>query len=137
MREGIVVKIPDSHRFPKHSAEISQRFKDILAVTHNRRNLDLSKEVRASFNIKKHTVIPLNGLAKSPTITTLPDDYIHYEEPRILTVREYARIQSFPDWYIFQGKLLSILEHTSEFVDNSLKNADKMFNSKVTAASEI
>lgn len=104
MREGVEVKIPDSHRFPKHSALISKRFEDILAVTHNRRNLDLSKEVRERFNIKKHTVIPLNGLDKSPTITTLPDDYIHYEEPRILTVREYARIQSFPDWYIFQGK---------------------------------
>ncbi len=104
MREGVEVKIPDSHRFPKHSPLILKRFEDILAVTHNRRNLDLSKEIRERFNIKKHTVIPLNGLDKSPTITTLPDDYIHYEEPRILTVREYARIQSFPDWYIFQGK---------------------------------
>ena len=105
MREGVEVKIPDSHRFPKHSAEISKRFKDILAVTHNRRNLDLSKEVRESFNIKKHTVIPLNGLDKSPTITTLPDDYIHYEEPRILTVREYARIQTFPDDWEFTGSI--------------------------------
>ena len=104
MREGVKIDIPDSHRFPKHSPEITKRFEDILAVTHNRRNLDLSKEIRERFNIKKHTVIPLNGLDKSPTITTLPDDYIHYEEPRILTVREYARIQSFPDWYIFQGK---------------------------------
>ncbi len=104
MRQGVEVKIPDSHRFPKHSELISKRFEDILAVTLDRRNLDLSKEVRERFNIKKHTVIPLNGLDKSPTITTLPDDYIHYEEPRILTVREYARIQSFPDWYIFQGK---------------------------------
>ncbi len=104
MRKGVNEKIPNSHRFPKHSALILRRFEDILAVTHNRRNLDLSKEVRERFNIKKHTVIPLNGLDKSPTITTLPDDYIHYQEPRILTVREYARIQSFPDWYIFQGK---------------------------------
>lgn len=104
MREGVKEEIPDSHRFPKHSAVIVKRFKDILDVTHNRRNLDLSKEVRERFNIKKHTVIPLNALGKSPTITTLPDDYIHYEEPRILTVREYARIQSFPDWYLFKGK---------------------------------
>jgi DNA (cytosine-5)-methyltransferase 1 len=104
MRIGVDEVIPNSHRFPKHSGLIIERFKEILAVTQNRRNLDLSKEVRERFNIKKHTVIPLNGIDKSPTITTLPDDYIHYKEPRILTVREYARIQSFPDWYIFRGK---------------------------------
>ena len=46
----------------------------------------------------------MDGNDKSPTITTLPDDYIHYCEPRILTVREYARLQSFPDWFQFKGK---------------------------------
>ena len=40
----------------------------------------------------------------SPTLTTHPDDYIHYSEPRILTVREYARIQTFPDWYEIKKK---------------------------------
>lgn len=104
MREGCNEKIPNSHRFPKHSPEIVSRFKSILAETKDRRNLDLSKTLREKYSIKKHTVIPLNGNDKSPTITTLPDDYIHYAEPRILTVREYARIQSFPDWYLFQGK---------------------------------
>jgi DNA (cytosine-5)-methyltransferase 1 len=101
---GMKGNIPDSHRFPKHSLPISSRFETILSITKDRRNLDLSKEIRERYNIKKHTVIPLNGDAKSPTITTLPDDYIHYDEPRILTVREYARIQSFPDWYLFKGK---------------------------------
>lgn len=104
MRKGTKTKIPDSHRFPKHSIEIITRFKNILRETKNRRNLDLSPRIREKYNIKKHTIIPLNGFDKSPTITTLPDDYIHYDEPRILTVREYARIQSFPDSYIFRGK---------------------------------
>ena len=40
----------------------------------------------------------------SPTITGHPDDYLHYCEPRIMTVRECARIQSFPDWYQFKKK---------------------------------
>jgi DNA (cytosine-5)-methyltransferase 1 len=104
MREGVENKIADSHRFPKHSAAIIDRFKSILEETKDRRNLNISKLIQEKYNIKKRTVIPLNSIDKTPTITTLPDDYIHYLEPRILTVREYARIQSFPDWYKFQGK---------------------------------
>ena len=37
------------------------------------------------------------------TVTSLPDDFVHYEQPRILTVREWARLQTFPDWYVFRG----------------------------------
>lgn len=38
------------------------------------------------------------------TATSLPDDYVHFCQPRILTVREWARLQLFPDWYVFSGK---------------------------------
>ena len=37
------------------------------------------------------------------TATSLPDDFVHYCQPRIPTVREWARIQTFPDWYQFFG----------------------------------
>jgi DNA (cytosine-5)-methyltransferase 1 len=39
----------------------------------------------------------------SITATSLPDDYVHYSQARSPTVREWARIQTFPDWYQFAG----------------------------------
>ncbi|MDI1256940.1 MAG: DNA cytosine methyltransferase [Flavobacterium sp.] len=95
-------KIPDSHRFAKHTKPTLQKFEYILR--HAEKNKTLSVEIKEMFDLKKRTVIPLSGLTPTATITTLPDDYIHYSEPRIFTVREYARIQSFNDWYEFKGK---------------------------------
>ena len=40
----------------------------------------------------------------SITATSAPDDYVHFAQPRILTVREWARLQTFPDSYSFVGK---------------------------------
>jgi DNA (cytosine-5)-methyltransferase 1 len=95
-------QIPDSHSFPNHRPEIVQKFIQILKE--QQPNENLNKGLRKKLGVKKHTIILLDGKSKTPTITTLPDDYIHYCEPRILTVREYARLQSFPDWYEFKGK---------------------------------
>jgi DNA (cytosine-5)-methyltransferase 1 len=53
--------------------------------------------------MKKHSFVILHPRQPSHTLTTLPDDILHYSENRILTVREFARLQSFPDWFAFQG----------------------------------
>ena len=37
------------------------------------------------------------------TVTSLPDDIVHHAEDRIPTVREVARLQTFPDWFEFNG----------------------------------
>ncbi|MEP4136047.1 MAG: DNA cytosine methyltransferase [Cyclobacteriaceae bacterium] len=96
------VSIPDSHRFAKHSKATIEKLKYVLQNAP--KNKSLSKELKEKFNLKKRTIIPLSGNTPTPTITTLPDDYVQYCEPRIFTVREYARIQSFNDWYEFKGK---------------------------------
>jgi DNA (cytosine-5)-methyltransferase 1 len=54
---------------------------------------------------RKHSQRALNPHAPSPTMLSLPDDFVHYREPRTLTVREMARIQSFPDSFVFFGKV--------------------------------
>lgn len=102
LKGDVTNKVPDSHRFAKHNPDTIKRLQFIL--DNAERNTTLSKELKERFNLKKRTVIPLSGDQPTPTITTLPDDYVHYCEPRIFTVREYARIQSFNDWYEFKGK---------------------------------
>jgi len=88
----------DSHRFAKHTEVVKNRFQVAL-------NEKLtSSSYRERFQLKKSSTKILEANKPTPTITTLPDDYIHYCEPRIMTVREYARIQSFPDTYQFKGK---------------------------------
>lgn len=101
-KEVISNVIPDSHRFAKHYPKTIDKFEFIL--NNAEKNKTLSDEIKESFNLRKRTLIPLAANTPTATITTLPDDYLHYKEPRIFTVREYARIQSFKDWYEFKGK---------------------------------
>lgn len=65
-------------------------------------------EIPAEAQTKKFAqkVLPADWGNGRPTITatSMPDDYVHYSQPRILTVREWARLQLFPDWYRFKGK---------------------------------
>ena len=102
MRKSFNSNIPDSHRFAKHSENTVKLFSKL--IKHTTKGKRLSEEERRLFNVKKRSIVVLNPKKPTPTLTTHPDDYVHYSEPRILTVREYARIQSFPDDFEFKGK---------------------------------
>lgn len=54
---------------------------------------------------KKQTQKALNADRPAPAALSIPDDACHYQELRTLTVREMARIQSFPDSFVFKSKV--------------------------------
>jgi len=103
MREDTPATLsPNSLRIPRHRPETKKKFERILKDCPKGKSL--SKEYREKWDMKKQCFTPLHPNQISRTITTLPDDLLHYSEPRILTVRENARLQTFPDWFEFRGK---------------------------------
>jgi DNA (cytosine-5)-methyltransferase 1 len=87
--------------YSNHSEEIQEKFEFM-----QERGLD-NKDLPDKYRTKKFSqrVLPPNWNGSDPwmTVTSLPDDYVHFEQPRSLTVREWARLQTFPDWYRFVG----------------------------------
>ena len=102
MRKGLNGMKPCSMRLARHQKSTVEKFKLIQEIS--RPGVSLSDNERAIIGTKKQSICVLDSKTPSRTITTLPDDILHYKEPRILTVRESARIQSFPDDFKFKGK---------------------------------
>lgn len=87
------------HEYSKHAKRIVDKFAHMIAN---------KGQIPEKWQTKKFSqkVLPRTWGNGRPTITatSMPDDYVHYSQPRILTVREWARLQLFPDWYRFMGK---------------------------------
>ena len=101
-RDGSVYKTGDlitEMEYSNHSDFIVEKF---TAMIEN------GGEIPERFRTKKFAqkVLPRTWGKEGPTITacSAPDDYVHFAQPRSLTVREWARLQTFPDWYVFAGK---------------------------------
>ena len=101
-RDGSVFAAGDAvseMEYSNHSDYIVEKFTEMI------RN---GGEIPERFKTKKFSqkVLPRVWGKDGPTITacSAPDDYVHFCQPRSLTVREWARLQTFPDWYVFAGK---------------------------------
>lgn len=97
---------PTDLRLARHADVISERFAEIIELSHaeGRLNTAISDEMRARYGLKKRALRVLDPDRPAPTVTSMPDDLLHYSEARTLTVRENARLQAFPDWFSFRGK---------------------------------
>jgi len=103
---GVGAKLVGDLRLARHRPEIEKRFGEIIEICHaeGRLNTSVGADIRHRYGLKKQALRVLDPDMPSPTITSMPDDLLHYAEPRTLTVRENARLQSFPDWFKFEGK---------------------------------
>lgn len=91
-----------NHKTSNQSVDVIKRLDIILKVGDYKKAKDKLNECGLSSNKRNYNV--LKPESQSPTVMTIPDDYIHYNSPRALTVREMARLQSFDDSFVFQGK---------------------------------
>jgi len=92
----------NNHKTSKQNETVVKRL-DIILKEGNYKNAQAELcECGLSSNKRNYNVLKAED--QSPTVMTIPDDYIHYNAPRALTVREMARLQSFDDSFVFQGK---------------------------------
>jgi DNA (cytosine-5)-methyltransferase 1 len=86
------------HDYSDHAPRIIEKFEHMIA-----NGGDIPEHMRTKKFAQR--VLPKTWGEKGPSITatSMPDDYVHFSQPRIPSVREWARLQMFPDWYVFKG----------------------------------
>ncbi|MGP8078164.1 MAG: DNA cytosine methyltransferase [Thermoplasmata archaeon] len=90
-----------NHESSRHTSRVLTRFR-LVPKGHSTKDV---KEVlvREGVDSGKKWCVRIDDADPSFTLTTIPDDFIHYSQDRSLTVRECARLQSFDDSFVFLG----------------------------------
>lgn len=92
-----------NHQTSSQSDEVKQRLS--IIAKHGSYDAECKLELsQLGLESNKRNYTVLNPKGQSPTVVTMPDDFIHYAAHRAMTVREMARLQSFDDSFVFQGK---------------------------------
>lgn len=92
--------------FNHQTSSQNDKVRERLHIIAKHKDYDSAKEELKAKGLdsQKRNYVVLNPLGQSPTVCTMPDDFIHYSAYRPMTVREMARLQSFDDSFVFQGK---------------------------------
>jgi len=91
-----------NHKTSKQNADVVDRLKVIIDEGGYKQAKETLEAKGLSSQKRNYNLLKPDG--QSSTIMTIPDDYVHFNSPRALTVREMARLQSFDDSFVFQGK---------------------------------
>ncbi len=94
-------KVPNCHRFNRHSKKTIALYEKAHETQPAGR---LSKDFLYENGCHSNKRFVLDTKKPCSTITTAPEELIHFKHPRVITLREMARIQSFPDDYHFYGR---------------------------------
>ncbi|MFD2551424.1 DNA cytosine methyltransferase [Bizionia sediminis] len=94
--------ILNNHKTSNQNETVVERLGVILKNGDYKKAQPELEKLGLSTNKRNYNVLKPDE--QSSTIMTIADDYIHYNSPRSLTVREMARLQSFDDSFVFQGK---------------------------------
>jgi DNA (cytosine-5)-methyltransferase 1 len=86
------------HEYSNHAAHVVEKFAYMI-----RNNGEIPPHLKTRKFAQRLLPKVWDKEGPSITATSLPDDYVHFSQPRILTVREWARLQGFPDFYEFSG----------------------------------
>jgi len=92
----------NNHKTSNQNETVIERLGVILKNGNYKKAQPELEKLNLSTNKRNYNVLKPDE--QSSTIMTIADDYIHYNSPRSLTVREMARLQSFDDSFVFQGK---------------------------------
>ena len=92
----------NNHKTSNQNETVIERLGVILKNGNYKKAQPELERLNLSTNKRNYNVLKPDE--QSSTIMTIADDYIHYNSPRSLTVREMARLQSFDDSFVFQGK---------------------------------
>jgi len=85
-----------NHVAPNHGEDVQKRF-SLLEQGKGMESLPVEHQTN------KQRMVKFDPNQPADTITTLPEDFVHYNRDRVPTVRELARLQSFPDDFVFTG----------------------------------